>query len=116
MRLEFVPRRRLLESLEAGWSLVAGHEYQASDWAILMAAPGTAQEADAGAIMRFFNPPHLNLSNMVRRNMGRCQRVVNCPRGHAYTEENTRMTKRGRKCRACERLRYLRSIYSAVRA
>lgn len=39
MVLEFIPRSHLLKSLEAGWTLVPGHEYLAADWAILMAAP-----------------------------------------------------------------------------
>jgi hypothetical protein len=33
-------------------------------------------------------------------------RKVECPRGHAYTETNTRRTKGGRQCRACYVQRY----------
>jgi hypothetical protein len=64
------------------------------------------------------NPFHLfggslsdNSQDMVRK--GRCWALnkTHCPRGHAYTEENTRRgsNKKGayRQCRECEKQRYL---------
>lgn len=120
--LQYIPRSRLLESLEAGFSLVPGHDYAPNDYAIIMASPGTALEADAAAIMRYFNPPLVKASNMVRTNLGRTlnyNRALKCRKGHEYTEENTRISKRGRKCRACERIRgsvFSKANYSAVRA
>ena len=34
--LEFIPRAELKSRLRAGWQLLPGHEYDTSDWAILM--------------------------------------------------------------------------------
>ena len=39
MELTFAPRAELRERLLSGWSLVPGHEYNPSDYAILMMGP-----------------------------------------------------------------------------
>ncbi len=58
------------------------------------------------------NPAHLeptsNTINVLRGNGPTAQnaRKTHCPRGHAYTLENTVYRGKGRWCRTCERLRY----------
>lgn len=52
-------------------------------------------------------PDHLELvthAENVRRGL-RGQLVTHCPKGHAYTPENTRYWQNRRKCRACHRAR-----------
>jgi hypothetical protein len=102
MLLEYIPRARLLESLEAGWTLVPGHSYLASDWAIIMAAPieGTVPQCDAAAILRYFNAKRPPLAHNQRW----------CRSGHAVL--------RGvRECKVCrhgrDRARYLASKVAA---
>ena len=56
------------------------------------------------------NPQHLELvsaSENTRRQDHAERRVTHCPQGHEYTDENTRITKDGkRKCRTCHKTRW----------
>lgn len=50
------------------------------------------------------NPAHLEPVTSAENNRRANARITHCPRGHAYDERNTRMTKAGtRVCRACRR-------------
>lgn len=49
------------------------------------------------------NPAHLRaLPRLVNGQLGK-QRIVTCPKGHAYDEDNTRVTGGRRFCKACNR-------------
>lgn len=69
---------------------------------------------------RCINPLHLfaapravNVQDMRAKRRGNNQRKEECPRGHAYTPENTRLCKRGwRTCITCERQRQRRDRLS----
>lgn len=55
------------------------------------------------------NPEHLepvsNAENTTRQDHAN-RRKTHCPKGHEYNDENTMLTKRGRRvCRACDRAR-----------
>jgi hypothetical protein len=59
-----------------------------------------------------FNPEHLeavSYAENTRRGIGpeiarqRMLAVTHCPKGHAYDEENTRVTNRSRVCKTCHR-------------
>lgn len=75
--------------------------------------PDLCQLGDDCPHRRCCNPKHLkpvtNLENSAphRAAHDRGLRVSACPRGHAYTPDNTRTDVRGgRHCRTCERARY----------
>lgn len=53
------------------------------------------------------NPNHLRLlPNVVNATDNGQGRKTHCPRGHEYTEENTRMNAKGHRfCRACQKIR-----------
>jgi hypothetical protein len=56
------------------------------------------------------NPRHLELvsaSENVKRQDHAERKVTHCPQGHEYTDENTRITRDGkRKCRECAKTRW----------
>lgn len=69
-----------------------------------------------------FNPDHLepvsHRTNVLRgvSPLAAAARATHCKRGHAFDEENTRVTRTGtRKCRACDRARVKRN-YDAARS
>lgn len=50
------------------------------------------------------NPEHLEPVTMAENHRRRALAVTHCPKGHAYTSENTYVCKRGmRSCRECKR-------------
>jgi hypothetical protein len=58
------------------------------------------------------NPLHLmvgtqkhNIDDMVLRGRHAKQKTTHCPKGHAYSEDNTYRNKGGRWCRSCTRER-----------
>jgi len=56
------------------------------------------------------NPEHLELQTPSQNTAAQDhaeRRVTHCPQGHEYTDENTRITKDGkRKCRTCHKTRW----------
>ena len=64
------------------------------------------------------NPSHLEpvtRGDNVRRGEGVSSHLADrpaCTLGHAFTPENTRVTSRGRRCRACDRLYHRRKAHS----
>lgn len=69
---------------------------------------------------RCINPLHLfaapravNIQDMRAKGRGNNQRKTECPRGHAYTPENTLLDPRGwRRCKICEKARQAKNIVS----
>lgn len=58
------------------------------------------------------NPEHLKLGSRYDNALDRTMRgrdyhltIIHCPKGHPYDEENTRIYKGERYCRACDRVR-----------
>lgn len=73
-------------------------------------AAGTCDGGDTCPHRRCCNPAHLelvtNAENTTRQNHFERSRT-HCPQGHEYTEDNTILTKDGkRKCRECKRTRW----------
>ena len=71
------------------------------------------------------NPAHLflgtladNIADMISKGRGRSQKKTHCPRGHAYTPENTRRGRTGRGsptrvCRVCHNTKERRNYHRA---
>jgi hypothetical protein len=71
-----------------------------------------------------FNPDHLfigtqkdNQVDSVRKKRHYNVRKTHCKRGHAYSPENTYITKRGgRSCRTCHRAEVLTAYYRRLKS
>lgn len=66
MNIEFVPRKQLATKLREGWRLVPGHEYNPSDWAILVWLPDVSTPIPAQLVRQIearFLPKPVGLGN-----------------------------------------------------
>ncbi len=55
-----------------------------------------------------------NIQDVVAAGNHREARKTHCPRGHPYTEDNTRLWQGERHCRACGRARYWESLQAGA--
>jgi hypothetical protein len=53
VQLAFAPRAKLVGFFEQGWRLIPGHDYRATDWAILVFMPKDRRTAPAELIARW---------------------------------------------------------------
>lgn len=53
MQLAFAPRAKLVAFFEEGWRLIPGHDYRATDWAILVFMPHDRRVVPAELITRW---------------------------------------------------------------
>jgi hypothetical protein len=60
MIVEFVPRKGLVEALNAGWRTLPNHTYNPGDYAILMVLPEVPEPVSVDAIVKAFEPRHHN--------------------------------------------------------
>jgi len=87
-------------------------------WELLVGAIPEGMQLDhLCKVTRCCNPDHLEpvtpAENTRRSSAGKATGARNrakthCPHGHPYDATNTRVTTRGRACRACDRARYER--------
>jgi hypothetical protein len=92
-----VQRAHRLAFVDAGNTIADGHHVHHECGVIACVNPAHLTAIDAAT--------HQRLSNGGRHMAARTE----CPRGHAYDEENTRVYKGRRWCRACDRARRVRA-------